>query len=122
MSPVDRSAVAAGTSIPTPRRVPRRMAQADATSVVPTLVGLPAETAHNRALDCRLLAVDQNPTHKASSPGRVTAQMPSPGSELTVGERIRIWVEDAPDDGGGGGGGGQPAPVGPAPVAGAGAK
>lgn len=97
------------------------MGQPDTTSVVPTLVGLPAEDAHNRALDSMLLAVDQDPTHKASSPGRVTAQMPSPGSELTVGERIMIWVEDAPDDSGGGGGN-RPVPVGPAPVTGAGAK
>jgi beta-lactam-binding protein with PASTA domain len=97
------------------------MGYPDVTSVVPTLVGLPAEVAHNRALDSRLLAVDQNPTHKASSPGRVTAQMPSPGSELAVGEQIMIWVEDAPNDDGGGGGN-QPAPVGPAPVTGVGAK
>jgi beta-lactam-binding protein with PASTA domain len=96
------------------------MGQPDATSVVPTLVGLPAEVAHNRALDSRLLAVDQDPSHKASSPGRVTAQMPSPGIQLPVGEQIMIWVEDAPDNGGGGGN--QPAPVGPAPVTGAGAK
>lgn len=97
------------------------MGQPDATSVVPTLVGLPAEDAHNRALDSKLLAVDQDPNHKASSPGRVTAQMPSPGSHLSVGEQIMIWVEDAPDDTGGGGGG-QPVPVGPSPVMGAGAK
>jgi beta-lactam-binding protein with PASTA domain len=97
------------------------MGFSDATSVVPTLVGLPAEDAHNRALDSKLLAVDQDPTHKASSPGRVTAQMPSPGSELGVGEQIMIWVEDAPNEGGGGRGD-QRVPVGPAPVRGAGAK
>ena len=93
----------------------------DTLSVVPTLVGLPAGDAHDKALDSQLLAVDQDPSHKASSPGRVTAQMPSPGSQLAVGEQIMIWVEDVPGDDGGGGGN-QPVPVGPAPVTGAGAR
>jgi beta-lactam-binding protein with PASTA domain len=97
------------------------MGQPDTTIAVPTLVGLPAEAAHNRALDSKLLAVDQNPSHKASFPGLVTAQMPSPGSQLPVGDQIMIWVEDRPGDDGGGGGN-QPVPVGPAPVTGAGAK
>jgi beta-lactam-binding protein with PASTA domain len=88
---------------------------------VPPLVGLPTEDAHNRALDARLLAVDQDPLHKSSTPGTVTAQAPPAGCRMPVGQRILIWVDD-PSDGGGGGGGGRPLPVDPEPLLAAGAK
>lgn len=96
------------------------MGQRETETVVPSLIGLPTEDAHNRALDARLLAVDQDPGHKASTPGTVTAQSPAPGSSLQVGQRIIIWVDGGGDDGGGGGN--QPAPVDTGPVLSAGTK
>ena len=88
--------------------------------MVPSLVGLPASVAHDKALDARLLAVDQDPSHKPSEAGIVTAQEPRPGTYLPVGNRILIWVSNGPE--GGGGGGNQKLPQGPKPVAPAGTK
>ena len=99
------------------------MGQREHLIVVPPLVGLSASVAHDRALDARLLAVDQDPSHTPSAPGTVTAQEPAPGHRARVGQRIMIWVGD-PSDGedGGGGGGNQPLPTEPTPVAPAGTK
>ncbi|GAA5174649.1 hypothetical protein GCM10023321_78940 [Pseudonocardia eucalypti] len=90
-------------------------------TVVPALVGLPATAAHDKALDAHLLAVDQDPSHKASVVGTVTAQDPAAGSYLEPGHKVLIWVSTGPSDDGGGGGN-QPLPTGPAPKAPAGAK
>lgn len=89
--------------------------------MVPELVGLAAAEAHDRALDARLLAVDQDPSHTPSEPGTVTAQDPAPGDILPAGRHVKIWVGGGPD-GGGGGGGGNPKSTEPLPLAPAGAK
>jgi beta-lactam-binding protein with PASTA domain len=97
------------------------MGQREHNTVVPMLVGLPAVTAHDVALDAQVLAVDQNPTHTPHEPGVVTAQYPRPGSSVETGHRVLIWVS-SPGDGGGGGGGGSPVPTAPTPLSPAGAK
>lgn len=75
--------------------------------MVPQLVGLTAITAHDAALDANLLAVDQDPVHRPSVQGIVTAQDPLPGSRIPTGGTVRIWVtrpeDEGPDDGGRGG-------------------
>ena len=99
------------------------MGKQEQQTVVPMLVGLAATTAHDVALDASVLAVDQDPAHKPTEPGVVTAQQPRPGSEVTTGHRVSIWVSP-PDGGGGGGGGGgnMPQPSNPTPLEPAGAK
>ena len=91
-------------------------------ATVPELVGLPAMSAHDLALDAQLLAVDQDPSHSPTVAGVVAAQEPHPGARVVPGERVLIWVRTTPEDGGGGGGGGQRLPTGPAPKTPAGAK
>jgi beta-lactam-binding protein with PASTA domain len=98
------------------------MGRREALTVVPRLVGLPAITAHDVALDAQLLAVDQDPCHSAAVAGVVAAQLPTPGTYLTPGSRVRIWVKTGLDDDGGNGGGGQRLPSGPTSVTPAGAK
>lgn len=73
-------------------------------TVVPPLVGLTVAAAHDAALDARLLAVDQDPSHSPTMPGIVAAQDPVADSEVSSGHRVRIWVDTNPDDNGGGGG------------------
>lgn len=90
--------------------------------MVPSLVGQSATTAHDLALDARVLAVDQDPAHSPNVRGVVAAQQPDPGSKVSTGHRVRIWVRTDPDSGGGGGGGNQRVPTGPAPLSPAGAK
>jgi beta-lactam-binding protein with PASTA domain len=90
-------------------------------TVVPMLVGLPAATAHDVALDAQVLAVDQDPAHKPTEPGVVTAQQPRPGSSVATGHRVSIWVSP-PGGEGGGGGGNTPVPGNPTPLQPAGAK
>jgi beta-lactam-binding protein with PASTA domain len=90
-------------------------------AVVPSLVGMSATTAHDRALDAGVLAVDQDPAHSATVIGVVAAQQPEAGSRVPAGHRVRIWVKTDPDNGGGGGGNVR-APTGPVPVAPAGVK
>lgn len=98
------------------------MGHEDQTVVVPSLVGLLAANAHDKALDAHLLAVDQDPSHTPSVAGVVTAQEPLPGKQLAVGHRVKIWVDTEPDTGGGGRGGNQPVSTGPTPVAPGGTK
>lgn len=90
-------------------------------TIVPRLVGLPASTAHDVALDAQVLAVDQDPGHKPTEAGVVTAQQPRPGCPVTAGHRVSIWVSP-PEGGGGGGGGNMPRPSNPTPLEPAGAK
>jgi hypothetical protein len=97
------------------------MGQQEQCTVVPMLVGLPAVTAHDVALDAQVLAVDQDPAHKPTESGVVTAQQPRPGSTVSPGHRVHIWVTK-PGDGGGGGGGGSPVPSKPTPLTPAGTK
>jgi beta-lactam-binding protein with PASTA domain len=97
------------------------MGKTEQLTVVPTLVGLAAATAHDVALDARVLAVDQDPAHSPTVAGVVTDQRPRPGSQVSPGDRVRIWVStDGPS--GGGGGGGAPVPTKPVPLTPAGAK
>jgi beta-lactam-binding protein with PASTA domain len=95
--------------------------QQEELTVVPPLVGLAVAAAHDVALDARLLAVDQDPSHSPTVAGIVAAQEPVAGSEVSSGHRVRIWVETNPDDNGDGGGG-PPVPSGPTPRTPAGAK
>ncbi|WP_156993114.1 PASTA domain-containing protein [Pseudonocardia acaciae] len=90
--------------------------------MVPRLVGLAAITAHDVALDAHLLAVDQDPCHTPAVAGVVAAQLPTPGTYLTPGSQVRIWVKTGSDGDGGGGGGGQRVPTGPTSVTPSGAK
>jgi len=89
--------------------------------VVPSLVGLDATAAHDLALDAHLLAVDQDPRHAATVAGIVSAQEPMAGSQLTAGQKVRIWVRTDPGEDGDGGGG-LSAPSGPTPLTPAGSK
>jgi beta-lactam-binding protein with PASTA domain len=89
--------------------------------VVPSLVGLDATAAHDLALDAHLLAVDQDPRHSATVAGIVSAQEPVAGSQLTAGQKVRIWVRTDPGEDGDGGGG-LSAPSGPIPLTPAGSK
>jgi beta-lactam-binding protein with PASTA domain len=99
------------------------MGESEQFTVVPTLVGLTAATAHDVALDAQVLAVDQDPAHSPTVAGVVTEQRPAPGSQVSPGQRVLIWVStNGPEGGGGGGGGNLPAPPKPTPLAPAGAK
>jgi beta-lactam-binding protein with PASTA domain len=98
------------------------MGQQEHNTVVPMLVGLPAVTAHDVALDAQVLAVDQNPAHTPHEPGLVTAQHPMPGSSVEPGHRVLIWVSSPGDGEGGGGGGNTPVPTKPTPLTPAGTK
>ncbi|MDT7568630.1 MAG: hypothetical protein QOC67_2637 [Pseudonocardiales bacterium] len=99
------------------------MAQSEQFTVVPTLVGLAAATAHDVALDAQVLAVDQDPEHSPTVAGVVTEQRPEPGIQVSPGQRVLIWVSThGPEGGGGGGGGNLPAPPKPTPLTPAGAK
>lgn len=89
--------------------------------MVPSLVGLDATAAHDLALDAHLLAVDQGPRHSATVAGIVSAQEPMAGSQLTAGQKVRIWVRTDPGEDGDGGGG-LSAPSGPTPLTPAGSK
>jgi PASTA domain len=102
------------------------MGQSEQFAVVPTLVGLAATTAHDVALDAQVLAVDQDPEHSPTVAGVVTEQRPEPGSQVSLGQRVLIWVstngQEGGSGGGGGGGGNKPAPTKPTPLTPAGAK
>jgi beta-lactam-binding protein with PASTA domain len=97
------------------------MGQQERVTLVPSLVGLAATAAHDVALDAHLLAVDQDPRHSATVAGIVSAQELMAGSQLTAGQKVRIWVQTDPGEDGDGGGG-LPVPSGPTPLTPAGTK
>ncbi|HZZ50790.1 MAG TPA: PASTA domain-containing protein [Pseudonocardia sp.] len=99
-------------------------AEAQTLTVVPELLGLTANTAHDMALDAQLLAVDQDPSHSPTVAGVVAAQDPLAGREVPAGEHVRIWVrrDSAGGDDDPGGPGGPPVPSSPKPLEPTGAK
>lgn len=59
---------------------------------VPELVGVPAAEAHDRALDAGVLAVAENAWHTAAGRAHIARQDPEPGTPVSTGAIVRIWI------------------------------
>jgi len=59
---------------------------------VPELVGVPAQEAHDRALDAGVLAVPENARHTGAGRATIERQDPEPGVEVETGAIVRIWI------------------------------
>ena len=59
---------------------------------VPELTGVPANEAHDRALDAGVLAVAENAWHTAAGRAHVGRQDPEPGTPVETGSIVRIWI------------------------------
>ncbi|MDD7942561.1 PASTA domain-containing protein [Actinomycetospora lutea] len=59
---------------------------------VPELVGVPAAEAHDRALDAGLLAVPENAWHTGAGRAHIARQEPEPGTAVSRGSIVRIWI------------------------------
>lgn len=59
---------------------------------VPELVGIPAQEAHDLALDAGVLAVAENARHTGAGRATIDRQDPEPGAEVETGAIVRIWI------------------------------
>lgn len=59
---------------------------------VPQLTGVPANEAHDRALDAGILAVAENAFHTAAGRAHVGRQEPEAGTPVEKGSIVRIWI------------------------------
>jgi len=59
---------------------------------VPELTGVPANEAHDLALDAGVLAVAENAFHTAAGRAHVGRQDPEAGTPVEKGSIVRIWI------------------------------
>jgi beta-lactam-binding protein with PASTA domain len=59
---------------------------------VPQLTGVPANEAHDRALDAGVLAVAENAFHTGAGRAHVGRQEPEAGTPVEKGSIVRIWI------------------------------
>jgi beta-lactam-binding protein with PASTA domain len=59
---------------------------------VPQLTGVPANEAHDLALDAGVLAVAENAFHTAAGRAHVGRQDPEAGTPVEKGSIVRIWI------------------------------
>jgi beta-lactam-binding protein with PASTA domain len=62
------------------------------TAQVPQLTGVPANEAHDLALDAGVLAVAENAFHTAAGRAHVGRQDPEAGTPVEKGSIVRIWI------------------------------
>jgi beta-lactam-binding protein with PASTA domain len=62
------------------------------TAQVPQLTGVPANEAHDLALDAGVLAVAENAFHTAAGRAHVGRQEPEAGTAVEKGSIVRIWI------------------------------
>lgn len=62
------------------------------TAQVPQLTGIPANEAHDLALDAGVLAVAENAVHTAAGRAHVGRQDPEAGTPVEKGSIVRIWI------------------------------
>lgn len=72
------------TATPAPTAIPAAR--------VPQLTGVPANDAHDLALDAGLLAVPENAYHTAAGRAHIERQEPEAGTRVEKGSIVRIWI------------------------------